>query len=114
MVSFMAVSRQLEKKGRRVHAAHDGGEVVDALRKYDFDLILMDVQMPTLDGVAATRLIRAGEAGADKADIPIIAMTAFAMSGDRERFLAAGMNDYVAKPVDIADVEAAIARVMKR
>jgi len=113
MVSFMAVSRQLEKKGRRVHAARDGGEVVDALRKYDFDLILMDVQMPTLDGVAATRLIRAGEAGERCKDIPIIAMTAFAMSGDRERFLAAGMNDYVAKPVDIADVEAAIARVMK-
>jgi PAS domain S-box-containing protein len=113
MVSYLAVSRQLEKRGRRVHAAHDGGEVVDALRKQEFDLILMDVQMPVMDGVAAARLIRAGEAGERCKDIPIIAMTAFAMSGDRETFLAAGMNDYVAKPVNIADVEAAIARVMK-
>lgn len=69
--------------------------------------------MPVMDGVAAARLIRAGEAGERCKDIPIIAMTAFAMSGDRETFLAAGMNDYVAKPVNIADVEAAIARVMK-
>ncbi|MEF3697470.1 PAS domain S-box protein [Desulfolutivibrio sp.] len=114
MVSLLAVSRQLEKKGHRIHAAHDGEEAVDALRKMDFDLVLMDVQMPTLDGVAATRLIRDAGASAAKADIPIIAMTAFAMAGDRERFLAAGMNDYVAKPVDAADVEAAIARVMEQ
>ncbi|NDY55251.1 PAS domain S-box protein [Desulfovibrio sulfodismutans] len=112
MVSLLAVSRQLGKKGHRTHAAHDGAEAVEAVRKMDFDLVLMDVQMPTMDGVAATRLIRDAGAGAAKADIPIIAMTAFAMAGDREKFLAAGMNDYVAKPVDHADVEAAIARVM--
>jgi PAS domain S-box-containing protein len=114
MVSLLAVSRRLEKKGHRIHAAHDGTEAVDAVRKMDFDLVLMDVQMPIMDGVAATRLIRDAGAGAAKANIPIIAMTAFAMAGDREKFLAAGMNDYVAKPVDAADVEAAIARVMEQ
>jgi PAS domain S-box-containing protein len=111
MVSSLSVSRLLEKKGFHTHVAGDGQEALDALREMDFDLILMDVQMPVMDGVEATTRIRAGEAGWAKAGIPIIAMTAYSMAGDREKFLEAGMDDYVAKPVDNADVLAAMARV---
>ena len=113
MVSSLAVSRLLEKNGRRIHVARDGEEALGALRAMDFDLVLMDVQMPVVDGVEATKRIRSGEAGWSKANIPIIAMTAYTMAGDREKFLLAGMNDYIAKPVVAADVEAVMARVME-
>jgi two-component system CheB/CheR fusion protein len=72
----------------------------------------MDVQMPVLDGVAATRTIRTDAAFRNKAKIPIIAMTAYAMAGDKEKFLDAGMNDYVSKPVDMEELERAIERVL--
>lgn len=108
MVSSMAVARLLEKKGHRIHVVRDGEEALDALRKRNFDLVLMDVQMPSVDGVEATKRIRIGEAGEAKADIPIIAMTAYTMVGDREMFLAAGMNDYIAKPVEWEFLQAVI------
>ena len=111
-VSLLAGKRLLEKTGYSVDTAVDGQEALRRLGDQEFDLILMDVQMPTLDGVAATRAIRAGRAGREKANIPIIAMTAYAMAGDREKFLAAGMNDYVSKPVGMAELQAVIDRVM--
>jgi PAS domain S-box-containing protein len=111
-VSLMAGKRLLEKSGYDVGTAVDGQEALTHLADQEFDLILMDVQMPTMDGVAATRAIREGRAGPDKTHIPIIAMTAYAMSGDREKFLAAGMDDYVSKPVATAELQAAIDRVM--
>lgn len=114
IVSSLAITRQLAKRGHGVHVARDGRQALDALRKTAFDLVLMDVQMPVMDGVAATRRIRAGEVGKARSKTPIIAMTAFAMAGDREAFLAAGMDDYVAKPVDNADLDAAIARLQER
>ena len=80
-------------------AATNGQEALDALTRQDFDLIFMDIQMPVLDGVEATRIIRNSKELGDKARIPIIAMTAYAMAGDRETFLRAGMNDYLPKPV---------------
>jgi signal transduction histidine kinase/CheY-like chemotaxis protein len=113
MVSSLAVSRLLEKKGHRIYVAHDGEDALAALRAMDFDLVFMDVQMPLMDGVDATKRIRTGEAGWAKANIPIIAMTAYTMTGDREKFLAAGMNDYIAKPVDTADILAAMERVLE-
>jgi CheY-like chemotaxis protein len=72
----------------------------------------MDIQMPVMDGLEATRRIRAGEVGMDKADIPIVALTAHAMSGDREKFLAAGMSDYLAKPAEMETLGDVIARVV--
>ncbi len=114
IVSSLAITRQLVKRGHGVHVARDGRQALDALRKTAFDLVLMDVQMPVMDGVAATRCIRAGGVGQARSETPVIAMTAFAMTGDRETFLAAGMDDYVAKPVDNADLEAAIARLQQR
>ena len=110
-----AVNRQvavglLEKRGHHVTAVDNGQRAVEAFRDKSFDLILMDVQMPVLDGFAATAAIRESEA---KSGIhtPIIAMTAHAMKGDRERCLAAGMDDYVSKPFRPRELFAAVERV---
>ena len=97
----------LKKMGLRIDPVANGEEAVKALESFPYDLVLMDVQMPVMDGVQATRLIRGPESAVLRHDIPIIAMTAHAMQGDRERFLDAGMNDYVSKPVSpqiLADV----------
>jgi signal transduction histidine kinase/DNA-binding response OmpR family regulator len=88
----------LAKLGHRADVADHGGEAVNLVERCDYDLVLMDVQMPTLDGIAATKAIRA--LPHPKGHIPIIAMTANAMPGDRDIYLAAGMDDYIAKPVD--------------
>jgi signal transduction histidine kinase/CheY-like chemotaxis protein/HPt (histidine-containing phosphotransfer) domain-containing protein len=87
----------LQKAGHKVTLAANGHEAVDAIRHDDFDVVLMDIQMPDLDGVGATREIRAMPA--PKGKVPIIAMTANAMPGVKAEYLAAGMNDYVPKPV---------------
>lgn len=91
----------LQKYGYNVHAVKDGQQSIDALRTDDYDVVLMDVQMPVMDGIEATKCIRAGEAGDNVANIPIIAVTAYAMMGDEEKFLAAGMTGYIAKPIEI-------------
>ncbi|MDE2264905.1 MAG: response regulator [Alphaproteobacteria bacterium] len=87
----------LQKAGHSVDVAENGHQAVDAVRRSDFDVVLMDIQMPELDGMQATRQIR--RLPEPKCNIPIIAMTANAMTGAREEYLAAGMNDYVSKPV---------------
>ena len=103
-VSMFAARRVLEKAGHTVSAATDGSEVLPLLREHDFDVILMDVQLPVMDGLQATAGIRAETSLGDKSRIPIVAMTAYAMSGDREKFLAAGMDDYIAKPVSAREL----------
>ena len=90
--------RMLEKRGHRVAVSCNGREAVDALEKDVFDLILMDVQMPEMDGFEATAAIRRNEAMRG-GHMPIVALTAHAMKGDRERCLAAGMDAYLAKPI---------------
>jgi signal transduction histidine kinase/ActR/RegA family two-component response regulator len=99
-VSIVMMKRLLEKAGCRVTVAGNGKQALKSLSGEEFDLVFMDVQMPVMDGVEATRAVRAGEAGEAARDLPIIALTAYAMSGDREKFLEAGMNGYLAKPVD--------------
>ncbi|MCB9544068.1 MAG: ATP-binding protein [bacterium] len=96
-VNRRVASLMLRKRGHGCDVAANGREAIEMWRARRYDLILMDCQMPELDGYAATREIRALEEGGER--IPIIAMTAEAMRGDRERCLAAGMDDYVAKPV---------------
>jgi PAS domain S-box-containing protein len=90
----------LAKGGHNVHVVENGHQAVDAVRRADYDLILMDIQMPELDGIQATRQIRG--LPSPKSDIPIIALTAHALSGARDEYIAAGMNDYISKPVDQA------------
>ncbi len=105
--------RLLEKRGHIVFAAVDGRAALEALEKDSFDLVLMDVQMPEMDGFEATAAIRAQEKLIG-GHIPIIAMTAHALKGDQERCLAAGMDDYVSKPVRTSELFAAIDRAMGR
>jgi CheY-like chemotaxis protein len=90
----------LKRFGLSATVVGTGHEALAALRRQAFDLVLMDVQMPELDGLEAARRIRAGEDDQVPREIPIIAMTAHAMQGDRDRCLAAGMNDYMAKPIN--------------
>ncbi|HEU5079269.1 MAG TPA: response regulator [Opitutaceae bacterium] len=99
---------QLRKLGHKVEIASDGLEVLEALERSEFDVILMDCQMPEMDGYETTRRIRANSR---HAKIRIVAMTANAMKGDREVCLAAGMDDYVSKPTAPADLAAALKRV---
>ena len=111
-VSLITGKRILEKSGYSVTTAKDGQEALQLLEELEFDLILMDVQMPVMDGVEATKAIRDASNLGAKSNIPIIAMTAYAMAGDKETFLAAGMDDYIAKPVDKAALVEVIERVM--
>jgi len=92
------IKRLLEKQGVEVSVAENGEQALVMLTEANFDCVLMDVQMPVMDGVEATKKIRSSNL--EFKDIPIIAMTAYAMSGDREKFLDAGMDDYISKPVD--------------
>jgi two-component system, sensor histidine kinase and response regulator len=103
VVNQRLASRILEKRGYRVVIAATGREAVEALKREPFDLVLMDVQMPEMDGFEATAAIRDRENGSG-AHIPIIAMTAHAMKGDQERCLQAGMDSYISKPIRGSDL----------
>ncbi|QJB55614.1 ATP-binding protein [Pseudodesulfovibrio sp. zrk46] len=100
-VSRMVAERLLVKMGCRVATAENGQEALDVLRDDLYDVVLMDIQMPVLNGIEATQAIRNGEAGEVNATIPIVAMTAYATASDGEKFIAAGMDRHVTKPVDI-------------
>jgi CheY-like chemotaxis protein/HPt (histidine-containing phosphotransfer) domain-containing protein len=113
LVEDNAINREVatgifKKFGLHADTASNGAEAIKALKADSYDLVFMDIQMPVLDGIEATRQIRNAESeipkqdmGALRSDIAIIAMTAHAMKGDRERFLEAGMNDYVSKPISV-------------
>jgi PAS domain S-box-containing protein len=95
----MLTRRMLESRGHEIEYAPNGEVALGILKRDKFDLVLMDIQMPVMDGMEATRKIRSGLNGVNRG-LPIIALTAHAMKGDKEKFLAMGMNDYVTKPVD--------------
>jgi PAS domain S-box-containing protein len=101
----------LTRLGHHVSAVLNGREALTLLAQRRFDAVLMDCQMPVMDGFEATIAIRAGKAGVLQPQIPVIAMTANAMVGDRERCLEVGMNDYVAKPINLLLLKAALAKV---
>lgn len=100
----------LRNMGMEVTVANDGQAAVDRLQQGKFDLVLMDIQMPIMDGYSATRLIRSN---LHFKDVPIIAMTAHALTGDREQCLAAGMDDYVSKPIDPEQLYATLVKWIK-
>ena len=112
-VNRLLAVRLLEKRGHEVVVAATGTAALEALESQSFDLVLMDVQMPEMDGLEATIAIRERErAGASGQHIPIIAMTANAMVGDKEQCLEAGMDAYVSKPLQVAALFAAIDRLV--
>ena len=113
IVNQRLVTRILEQRGHRVILAGNGQEAVKLTRRRQFDVVLMDVQMPVMNGLEATALIRQGEARTvDR--LPIVAMTARAMKDDRQRCLRAGMNAYIAKPIRAEVVIETVERVARR
>ena len=106
MVNQAVARRLLQKMGHEVDVANNGKEAVDAVSSKPYDFVIMDCQMPVMDGYAATNAIRKLES--DVAALPILAMTAHALKGDRERCLAAGMNDYLTKPIDAKRLKAKV------
>ncbi|MGE4291105.1 MAG: transporter substrate-binding domain-containing protein [Desulfovibrio sp.] len=111
-LSLQVVQRMLAKMGYASVPARNGREALSLLEKQDFDLVIMDVQMPDMDGVETTRHIRGTSGLGGKTRIPIVAMTAFAMTGDREKFLEAGMDDYISKPVEMDCLRETLARLL--
>jgi len=110
-VNQRLIVRMLEKRGYMVAIANTGQEVLNILAQQPIDLVLMDVQMPEMDGLQTTETIRAQELQQDRA-LPIIALTAHAMPSDQERCFAAGMDGYISKPIKSEELFAAIARVL--
>jgi CheY-like chemotaxis protein len=102
----------LRKLGAHVRCVGNGVEALMALRDETYDVVLMDCQMPEMDGYEATRRIREGGQGMVNSAIPIIALTAHALGSDRDKCIAAGMNDYLSKPIDAARLQAALTRAV--
>ena len=113
-VNQLLVVRVLENAGHRMSVARDGAQALAAIRRERFDLVLVDVQMPVFDGLEATVTLREEERASGGHRTPVIAMTASTMLGDRERCLAAGMDDYISKPIDIEQFRAMVERVKTR
>ena len=110
-VNQRVITAMLQRVGHNVDIVGNGAEAVNAVQNAPYDLILMDAHMPEMDGIEATRAIRAGNGTVR--EIPIIALTADALSGDRERYIAAGMDDYLSKPIDAALLMEAIERLAR-
>ncbi len=113
-ISRLSAELGLRKLGHHVRTACNGQEALEALRAERFDCVLMDIQMGGMDGLTATRNIRSGESGVLDPGIPIVALTAYAGTEDRDRFLASGMDDYVAKPVQPLELRTVLARIRAR
>jgi CheY-like chemotaxis protein len=104
----------LKRIGHSGDAVANGLEAVQALKQIPYDAVLMDVQMPEVDGLEAARRIRDPKTGVQNLNIPIIAMTAHAMKGDQEKCLAAGMDDYITKPVQLDELVSVLQRCLER
>ncbi|AMK11512.1 hybrid sensor histidine kinase/response regulator [Pseudodesulfovibrio indicus] len=114
LVNQRYLVRLLEKMGCKTVLVEDGEQAVETLKEQRFDLVLMDVEMPRMNGLEATRLIRRPETGCLDPKVPVVALTARAMWGDEQRCIHAGMDDYVSKPVDIDTVAAIIQSTLEK
>jgi two-component system sensor histidine kinase/response regulator len=110
-VNQRLATRLLEKRGHSVVIVANGKEALKTLEREEFDLVLMDVQMPEMDGLETTAVIRTKELGSEL-HLPVIALTAHAMKGDEERFLTAGMDGYLAKPIRPQELDDILAKYM--
>jgi CheY-like chemotaxis protein/GAF domain-containing protein len=113
LVDDMVVTRQisaamLARIGAEVSTAENGREALEALRATEFALVLMDLRMPVMGGLEASRLIRAGEAGAERSDVPVVALTAHSAAGDADRSLLAGMDAHLTKPFTFDDLRSTV------
>jgi len=113
LVNQVVASRMLMKLGHSIVIASNGVEALRLLQQRRFDLVLMDIQMPEMDGLTATKRIREDEASGGSR-IPIVALTAHAMAGDRERYLASGMDGYISKPITTLELQSVIADVIRK
>ncbi|SKA94608.1 CheY chemotaxis protein or a CheY-like REC (receiver) domain [Paucidesulfovibrio gracilis DSM 16080] len=113
-VNSLTIRRLLEHHGHSVDAVTNGYDALEKMRQNEYDVVLMDIRMPQLDGLEAMRRIRSDEEFQAQADIPIVALTAHAMMGDRETFLAEGMSGYLSKPVELADLLQVMQEVVKK
>ena len=113
VINQQVVRGVLQQLGfQNIDMVDNGIEAIKALRATHYNVILMDIQMPKLDGLETTRLIRTGTAGVLDDNVPIIALTAHVMKGDREQYLAVGMNDYIPKPIDPVRLETTLDRLL--
>jgi len=99
-INMMLVSEILKASGIMADGAENGIEAIKKIENELYDLILMDIELPGMDGIETTRIIKSKS---EYKDVPVIALTAYAMKGDRERFLKAGLDDYIAKPIHVTD-----------
>ena len=111
LIGQLGARVMLERMGHSVVAVNDGRAAVQAALEQEFDCVLMDIQMPEMDGLEATRILRSTSLPGRTERLPVIAMTAYALSGDREKFLAAGMDEYIAKPFQQEDLRAVLQAV---
>ena len=110
IVNQKLVVKMTEKYGFTADVAANGKEAIDMLKQFSYQVVLMDIQMPVMDGFKATKNIRNPQSMVLNPKIPIVALTANAMRGDKEKCLEAGMNDYITKPIDGEDLLSAIER----
>ena len=113
-VNMVTATRFLEHLGCKVLGAENGRQALELLAKHDFDLVILDIQMPEMNGMEAAMTIRSSHSLGEKAKIPILAMTAHAMPGDREQFLGAGMNGYIAKPMELRELQRTIQAMLQK
>ncbi|MFT5727221.1 MAG: CheY-like chemotaxis protein [Desulforhopalus sp.] len=110
LLNAMVIFAMLKSFGFEVEHVTDGLKAIDVLKEKTFDCVFMDIQMPDMDGIETTREIRHSGTNSN-VGIPIIALTAHAMKGDREQFIAAGMTDYLSKPVEVDSLTTVLKRL---
>jgi len=108
------VAAMLRKLGHQAEIASDGARALQQLREANYDLVLMDCEMPGMDGYETTRLIREGKSGMRNPEIPVVALTAHALQGDREKCIASSMNDYLSKPIETVSLAAVLEKWLRR